>query len=203
MEKSNWDSLEFLGLEAEDISFLCDQYLFKNLIFNAPNLKVLECANMDIVNDEAILWIAQNLKDLEFLSVRKCQEITGSTLNVLLRECKKLKSLILQSTSINDMEICFVDWANSEIDELDLGGCEKLTHDGLFFILSNLKKLKYLCVDTCGKGRAFSNHVAEGCINQKLFTNISVLSMRFVNNLTFDVFEKLCAPIEGLSDFLK
>ncbi|KII61876.1 F-box/LRR-repeat protein 2 [Thelohanellus kitauei] len=202
LANTSFERLEGLGLGHHLNSVHCPPFdKFNIFISKLKNLRILDCYNLDYVNDETVKKIAENLENLEYLGLRCCRRVYGTSLDVLLKRCTHLRSLILSSTSVDNNSLIFIDWASTQIEELDLSCCEKLTDAALISMLPALKNLEYLCLNFCGKGRVFSRDLVENCSRTGFLRKLKLLSLLLTNDLTFKGFEKLCTPIDGINRF--
>ena len=114
------------------------------MFIRKQQLRILECTQCDWVTDDSIQAIAQNCPFLESLSLAKCRNVQGRTLPMLLKECPKLRTLVLEGTQIKDEYIGMVDWNDANIVELNVLSCYRLSFFGISAVLSRLKRLRYL-----------------------------------------------------------
>lgn len=66
----------------------------------------------------------------------------------MLDRCKKMKTLLLQNTAIEDNAVNAVDWQDTSIQELDLTSTD-LSEESLSRLLMNIRKITYLSVAYC------------------------------------------------------
>ena len=57
---------------------------------------------------------------MECVALNYCSRFKGYSLKGLIGKCKKIKSLLLQNTGIEDNAINAVDWDQTALQELDL-----------------------------------------------------------------------------------
>ncbi|PIO74180.1 hypothetical protein TELCIR_03815 [Teladorsagia circumcincta] len=69
--------------------------------------------------------------------------VTGSCLRLVLQRCRKLKSLFLAHTSLDNATIKAIEWEKTRIEELDVKGTE-LSSDTLISLLTRLPHLRWL-----------------------------------------------------------
>ena len=81
---------------------------------------------------------------MESLTLAKCRNIQGKSLPSLLSNCPKLKTLILEGTQIKDEFLGTADWENTNIIELNVLNCYRLSFPGLSAVLPKLRRLRYL-----------------------------------------------------------
>ncbi|VDM78206.1 unnamed protein product [Strongylus vulgaris] len=108
-----------------------------------PNLRVVNFWGVPFITDEHVDAISSNCAHLECLCVNYCTKVTGSCLKLVLQRCRKLKSLFLAHTSLDNATIKAVEWEKTRIEELDVKGTELLT-DTLISLLTRLPYLRWL-----------------------------------------------------------
>ena len=180
----------------------CPTFLDVSSLFSKmSNLRVLECIDSECISDTTLGVIAENLPCLQSLNLKKCYKITGSSLSILMARAFCLKSLLLAGTSVNDESLAAVSWKDSNIEELDLSLCDRITSDGLRSILPHLPYLQFLCLNNCGRGKAVTNEVMIDVSNRGLWTDLITLSFQFCCRLTGESLVVLskCQNLERLS----
>lgn len=121
--------------------------LFRSIFSRKHQLRILDCTQCDWVTDDSIQIVAENCPFMESLTLAKCRNIQGKSLPSLLSNCPKLKTLILEGTQIRDEFLGTADWENTNIIELNVLSCYRLSFSGLSAILPKLKRLRYLKCD--------------------------------------------------------
>ena len=91
-----------------------------------------------------------NYRNLKSLCLRRCNNIQGESLPVLIDNCSSLTSLVLDGTSVSDEAVTPVRWERSIITEVDLSWCRNITQDGLKSMLPRCRFLRYLRLCCCG-----------------------------------------------------
>ena len=108
------------------------------------NLRILDCSSCDWITDDSIHDVAVSCLSLTSACFAKCRNVQGRTLSFLLQSCTKLTTLILEGTQIKDEYVGRVDWVATNITELNVLSCYRLSVYGLSAALPNLKRLRYL-----------------------------------------------------------
>ncbi len=85
---------------------------------------------------------------MECVALNYCSRFKGYSLKALIGKCKKIKSLLLQNTGIEDNAINAVDWDQTALQELDLSSTD-LSEQALLDLLCHLPPLVYLSVSNC------------------------------------------------------
>lgn len=118
--------------------------LLVRIFITKHNLRIVDCTQCDWLTDDSIQTIAENSLFLESICVAKCRNVQGRTLPTLLEKCPRLKTLILEGTQIQDEYVRRVDWVETNITELNVLSCYRLSFAGLSEVLPKLKRLRYL-----------------------------------------------------------
>uniref|UniRef100_A0A8R1DEX5 F-box domain-containing protein n=1 Tax=Caenorhabditis japonica TaxID=281687 RepID=A0A8R1DEX5_CAEJA len=108
-----------------------------------PNLRVVNLWGVPFITDEHVDAISSNCAHLECLCVNYCAKVTGSCLKLVLQRCRKLRTLFLAHTKLDNNIIKSVDWEKTRIEELDIKGTE-LNAEALISILTRLPHLRWL-----------------------------------------------------------
>ncbi|KAK6756942.1 hypothetical protein RB195_015019 [Necator americanus] len=108
-----------------------------------PNLRVVNLWGVPFITDEHVDAISSNCAHLECLCVNYCTKVTGSCLKLVLQRCRKLKSLFLAHTTLDNTTIKAIEWEKTRIEELDVKGTELLS-DTLISLLTRLPYLRWL-----------------------------------------------------------
>ncbi|CAP30142.2 Protein CBG10845 [Caenorhabditis briggsae] len=108
-----------------------------------PNLRVVNLWGVPFITDEHVDAISSNCAHLECLCVNYCPKVTGSCLKLVLQRCRKLKTLFLAHTKLDNNIVKMVDWEKTRIEELDIKGTE-LNSEALISILTRLPHLRWL-----------------------------------------------------------
>ncbi|KAM7425907.1 hypothetical protein ABFA07_022724 [Porites harrisoni] len=132
-------NLKYLGLHC-----CISPRLFRSIFSRKHQLRILDCTQCDWVTDDSIHIVAENCPFMESLTVAKCRNIQGKSLSSLLSNCPKLKTLILEGTQIKDKFLGTADWENTNIIELNVLSCYRLSFSGLSAVLPKLRHLRYL-----------------------------------------------------------
>ena len=147
-----------------------------------PNLKVINLYGITFIDDNHIESIASGCIHLECIALNFCSRFKGYSLKTLLNRCKKLKSLLLQNTAIENDAIKQVEWDQTNLEELDLSSTD-LNEQALLLMLNASPNLTYLSVAHCD---GFTDNVFQTLIKNKKVTSWSVLDLSNTVNLNFE-----------------
>lgn len=153
-----------------------------------PNLRVINLYGITFIEDNHIESVAGSCIHLECVSLYYSSRFKGYSLKTLMGRCKKIKSLLLPNTGLENEAIKQVEWDQTNLEELDLSSTD-LDEATLLYLLSNAPNLTYLNVAYCD---GFTDKVFETLIKNKKFSNLKVLNLSHTVNLNFElVFEFL------------
>ncbi|CAF2022421.1 unnamed protein product [Rotaria magnacalcarata] len=147
-----------------------------------PNLRVISLYGIFFVDDNHIEILASGCIHLECLALNFCTRVKGMSFKILLQRCKKLQTLLLQNTGIEDNAMLTAGWESSSINELDMSSTE-LTEDSFLNIFARMPKLTYLAVPNCD---GFTDQVLNQLIDQGKLSNIRAIDLSNTVNLTFE-----------------
>ncbi|CAF1144377.1 unnamed protein product [Rotaria sp. Silwood1] len=147
-----------------------------------PNLRVINLYGIFFVDDNHIEIIASGCIHLECLALNFCTRVKGSSFKNLLQRCKRLQSLLLQNTGIEDNAMLAADWESSSVNELDISSTE-LTENCLLNIFARMPKFNYLAVPNCD---GFTDQVLNQLIDQGKLTNVRAVDLSNTVNLNFE-----------------
>ncbi|CAF2679632.1 unnamed protein product [Rotaria sp. Silwood2] len=147
-----------------------------------PNLRVINLYGIFFVDDNHIEIIASGCIHLECLALNFCTRVKGSSFKNLLQRCKKLQSLLLQNTGIEDNGMLAAEWESSSINELDISSTE-LTENCLLNMFARMSKFNYLAVPNCD---GFTDQVLNQLIDQGKLTNVRAIDLSNTVNLNFE-----------------
>jgi len=174
---------------------------FQALLGNMQSLRILECVDCELITDVQLSIVADQLKNLESLVLKKCKNVTGSNLNQLILSAENLKSLNLSGTNLTDSAIQETAWEISKIEELDFSFCDQLTSIGLTNSIWKIKTLQYLVLNNTGKGRAVTTDVFEMAAANGTWKDLTNLTFHFSNRLLGNALASLrhCLNLKRIS----
>ncbi|CCD69938.1 F-box domain-containing protein [Caenorhabditis elegans] len=138
-----------------------------------PNLRVVNLWGVPFITDEHVDAISSNCAHLECLCVNYCPKVTGSCLKLVLQRCRKLKTLFLAHTKLDNNIVKMVDWEKTRIEELDIKGTE-LNSDALISILTRLPHLRWLDASWL---ECMTDQVLEAWQNSNAMGSLQFLNM--------------------------
>ena len=135
------------------------------------------------IDDNHIESIASGCIHLECIALYYCSRFKGYSLKTLMSRCKKIKSLLLQNTCIENEAIRQVEWDQTNLEELDLSSTD-LDEATLLHMLNTAPNLTYLSVAYCD---GFTDHVLQTLIKNKKLTNLTAIDLSHTVNLNFEM----------------
>ncbi|XP_050397892.1 F-box/LRR-repeat protein fbxl-1 isoform X2 [Patella vulgata] len=147
---------------------------------HTPNLKIVNLYGISFVDDSHIELLTSNCIHLECLSLNFCLRIKGSSFKTLIQRCKKLKTLLLQHTGVEDQLMIAVPWETSQITELDLTSTE-LSTDCLDSVLTRCPGFTYLGLGHC---EFFTDKILERLMEKGKLTRLQAIDISHTHALS-------------------
>jgi hypothetical protein len=144
-----------------------------------PNLRVVNLWGVVFITDEHIESLSSNCAFIECLCVNYCQKITGSSLKVVLQRLKRLKSLLLEQTCVENKAMMEVEWEKTGIQELNVTATE-LSTETLVTILTRLPHLRWL---SAGFLENFNDKVMEAWLESGASANMRELDLNTCDSI--------------------
>ncbi|XP_046366198.1 F-box/LRR-repeat protein fbxl-1-like isoform X2 [Haliotis cracherodii] len=147
---------------------------------HTPNLKIVNFYGIGFIDDSHIELLTSNCIHLETLALNFCLRVRGSSFKTLIQRCKKLKSLLLQHTGVEDAHMQSVPWETSMVNELDLTSTE-LSAECLENVLTRMPGFTYLGLGHC---EFFSDKVLEKLMEKGKFNRLQALDVSHTHALS-------------------
>lgn len=146
-------------------------------------IRLLDLSRCVEVKDKDLEQMAENCPNLESLLLIKCFKIRGYNLPLLLRSCKRLRTLSLACTRVTDDCLLSSDWTNSRLTEVDFSCCFFLSEQSLSVVFENLADCKYINLSNCSETPALTPKILR---DMRRFKSLEVLNLDdgFVTSLT-------------------
>lgn len=161
-------AVEHTEEESEEIYEVINIHKLRGAV---PNLKIINLYGINFIDDSHVEALAGSCADLEYFGLNFCFKFTGSSLQILLQKCKRLTSLMLQQTNLQDEHVLAVDWDKTNLRELDITGTE-LSESSLIYLLTRMPSLRYL---SAGQQDSFNDQVlSEYCERGNLSSLVAV-----------------------------
>ncbi|KAG0742723.1 hypothetical protein G6F57_004367 [Rhizopus arrhizus] len=116
-----------VNLDLSLIASSMDDHTFRYIIHHCPKLTTLSLSNSRTITDESLRQLARSpvSRNLRTLILQNCRHITDKGLYSLAKSCRQLKTL-------------------------HLGGCSRLTHEGVDHLMAHLgKNMQELYLNDC------------------------------------------------------
>jgi hypothetical protein len=147
-----------------------------------PNLRVINLYGITFIDDNHIESIASGCIHLECIALYYCSRFKGHSLKTLMSRCKKIKSLLLQNTGIENDAVKQVEWDQTNLIELDLTSTD-LDEPTLSMMLNTVPNLSYLSVSNCD---GFTDRVFQTMIKNNKTVNWEALDISHTVNLSYE-----------------
>ena len=134
-----------------------------------PNLESLNLMNTPVGN-EGVASIAMACEKLTWLNITRCLKVNDDGLMVLAVRCTALRNLFLARCDITDVALQALGEYSSDLREIHLAGCGRVTDMGVGCLASGCRLLESLSVDTCaGISDEAAKALAASCAGLKVF----------------------------------
>ncbi|KAJ8317010.1 hypothetical protein KUTeg_004914 [Tegillarca granosa] len=147
---------------------------------HTPNLRIVNLYGISFIDDSHIELLASNCIHLECLALNFCLRVRGASFKMLLQRCKKIKTLLLQHTGIEDQFMQNAPWEMSQVHELDLTSTE-LSSECLENILLRMPYFTYLALGYC---EFFSDRILELMVQKGKLKRINAIDISHTNALS-------------------
>ena len=205
-----------IGKELSNVKWLglCDAFFqtiltkgeLQTTIDSMKDLRKLDVSHCLLLKDSTLVQFAR-CENLEVLSVRRCSFLTGSFVGDFLDSCSKLKTLILDGTSLDDETLQNISWRYSSLKHLELGWCPLITPSGLKSALpqiARIQTLEYLGLCAIGDEKALDDEIllelgaSLACWRCKKLKSLNVSRSRSLTQDGVVEFNKLNTSVELL-----
>ncbi|UJR32911.1 hypothetical protein I4U23_020372 [Adineta vaga] len=166
---------------------------------SAPNLRIINLYGVAFVDDNHIEAIASGCIHLECLALNFCIKVTGTSFKNLMNRCRKLTCLLLQNTGIQDEPIMAVNWATTQLSELDISSTD-LTEQALLHFFSLVPNLTYLAVPYCD---GFTDEVLNLLITRGVLNTCRAFDLSNTVNLNLETVHQFLTSFTNVSHRLE
>ena len=147
--------------------------VIESLVTNNPNLRHLDISTYDEVfsNDptdptltsRSIIMIADKCPNLTYIDIGHLEMFTKIDILYLVSNCSRLKYANFERTNIGDDSLRMLAHNCSDLEEMNLSGCEEITYGGIEFFLNGEAnfKLKYLDISDCEIYQAYMRKIVR------------------------------------------
>uniref|UniRef100_A0A915NYB2 F-box domain-containing protein n=1 Tax=Meloidogyne floridensis TaxID=298350 RepID=A0A915NYB2_9BILA len=139
-----------------------------------PNLTVVP-----FITDDHVDALSSNCARLQCLCINYCTKVTGACLRLVLQRCKRLTTLLLAYTTLDDSIIQQLEWEKTRIEELDIRATELSAET----LISLLTRLPYLRLDASWLEN-FTDQVLDRFMESTTINNIEYLSLDTCDSLS-------------------
>ncbi|XP_014665180.1 PREDICTED: uncharacterized F-box/LRR-repeat protein C02F5.7-like [Priapulus caudatus] len=156
-----------------------------------PNLRMVNMYGVSFVDDSHVESISSNCIHLEGLAVNFCLKFKGSSLKTLLQRCRKLRTLLMQHTDLQDEYLMNVDWAKTAIENVDVSST-LLSAEALTDMLTRVPGIVWFAAAHVD---GMNSSVVEQILERADLRHLSAIDVSHCENLSEDVLLKLLRRI--------
>ncbi|EDO43574.1 predicted protein [Nematostella vectensis] len=182
--------IKWLGIcDGFILALKCDGSNLSDVLRDLRSIEKLDMSHCKLATD-AVLAALSTSERLRVLNLRKCQNIQGEALEVLIPNLQSLETLILDGTSIDDACIAKVPWEQAGLRYLELGWCHFISSDGLstlFPKVAQMVNLEYLGLCRVGDGRSLTDKnliQLANHLNYGICTNLNAINFSMCDSIT-------------------
>ena len=173
-------AVEHTEEESEEIYEVINIHKLRGAV---PNLKIINLFGINFIDDSHVEAFASSCSDLEYLGLNFCSKFTGSSLQILIQKCKRLSSLMMQQTNLQDEHVMSVEWDKTNLRELDITGTE-LSGTSLIYLLTRVPALRYL---STGQQDGFTDQVLKEYLEKGNIKSLVAVDFDSNENLTDEI----------------
>ncbi|CAH8454681.1 unnamed protein product [Schistosoma rodhaini] len=140
---------------------------------HTPNLRVINLFGINFIEDSHVELLASNCIHLECVALNFCLNVKGSSFTLLIANCKKLTTLLLEHCGLKDEFMMAVPWENSGICELDITSTE-LSAECLENFLTRIPYFTYLAA---GHTDFFTDHILNTLCDSGKFKQVKAIDL--------------------------
>lgn len=111
-----------------------------------PGLRAL-VVDQTPVTDAGVCILARTCKDLFFLDVSNCKEVTDYGIEVLAEHSPGLEALIMENVDVSDFTLELMARRCPRMTDVNMSGCVNVTNRGLLALTNGCKNLKYVNIN--------------------------------------------------------
>ncbi|CAH8832793.1 unnamed protein product [Trichobilharzia szidati] len=140
---------------------------------HTPNLRVVNLFGINFIEDSHVELLASNCIHLECVALNFCLNVKGSSFALLIANCKKVKTLLLEHCGLRDEYMMAAPWENSGICELDITSTE-LSAECLENFLLRIPYFTYLAA---GHTDFFTDQILNSLCEMGKFKQIKAIDL--------------------------
>ncbi|CAL8107383.1 unnamed protein product [Calicophoron daubneyi] len=147
---------------------------------HTPNLRVINLYGINFIEDSHVELLATNCIHLECIALNFCLNVKGSSFALLIANCTKVNSLLLEHCGLKDEYVMAAPWEKSKICELDITSTE-LSAECLENFLTRIPFFTYLAV---GHSDFFNDQLLNRLIELGKFTGLKAIDLSYTPSLS-------------------
>ncbi|EDO48582.1 predicted protein [Nematostella vectensis] len=189
----HFTNVRYLGLGSD-----AAECLIPDIFTKMRSLRVFECTDSEILNDDALLKISTNCPQLQSLCLNECKNFHGKHLRKVMENCPHITSLLIRFTKLNDVALMSVNWDRTKVQELDLTGCYFVTTTGLSSVLTRLPNVRYFKMNQCGFRHILHLRIYQEIKPTAKYSSLETLDLRWNFLLSAECLEGLLRQAPNL-----
>ncbi|WAR21162.1 FBXL2-like protein [Mya arenaria] len=166
---------------------------------HTPNLRVVNMYGITFIDDSHIELLTSNCIHLECLALNFCLRVKGSSFKTLVQRCKKLKTLLLHHTGVEDEYMVAVPWETAQVHELDLTSTE-LSTECLENVLLRIPFFTFLGLGHC---EFFTDKILGDMVAKGKFRQLRAIDISSTPALSENTIYQICVLGTANGWFLK
>ncbi|KAG5448128.1 F-box protein of unknown function [Clonorchis sinensis] len=146
---------------------------------HTPNLRVINLYGINFIEDSHVELLATNCIHLECVALNFCLNVKGSSFALLIANCTKVKTLLLEHCGLKDEYMMAAPWEKSKICELDITSTE-LSAECLENFIPRIPYFTYLAV---GHSDFFNDKLLNHLCETGKFHKLRAIDLSFTPSL--------------------
>ncbi|KAF5401102.1 F-box/LRR-repeat protein 7 [Paragonimus heterotremus] len=146
---------------------------------HTPNLRVINLYGINFIDDSHVELLATNCIHLECVALNFCLNVKGSSFALLIANCTKVKTLLLEHCGLKDEFMIAAPWEKSKICELDITSTE-LSAECLENFIPRIPYFTYLAV---GHSDFFNDKILNHLCETGKFYQLRAIDLSYTPSL--------------------
>ncbi|KAA3674414.1 uncharacterized protein DEA37_0013736 [Paragonimus westermani] len=147
---------------------------------HTPNLRVINLYGINFIDDSHVELLATNCIHLECVALNFCLNVKGSSFALLIANCTKVKTLLLEHCGLKNEFMIAAPWEKSKICELDITSTE-LSAECLESFIPRIPYFTYLAV---GHSDFFNDKILNHLCETGKFYQLRAIDLSYTPSLS-------------------
>lgn len=100
-------------------------------------------------NIHNIAAIIRHHRSLQSLSISRIRHVTDDTISTIVEHLFNLIELDISGCNVTDESIYTISKYCPNLESLDISGCDQISEEGIRFLTSECKRLRYINIKDC------------------------------------------------------